>query len=279
MSEINLVDTSLKKSREDKELSMQVSQHGLTYCINSRVSKSIMAFRTYKFSEVILLDDLLKQTEHILQRDPLLKLPFTKSRCLYVSRKSTIIPDEFFEPELLKKYIEFNQPIDDLDELHFHNIFRIKSKLVFAVPTYLAAQITKKFKNVEFSNQSGPLINLLGGVSIKTDNFQVIINLNKEFFDIIVYRQGKLTLCNNYLYTNSNDLLYFVLFVCKQLNIDLSTATFYILGEFSQNHHLVHELSVYIKNLKKLDPGHGLSFKVKVKNEIQQKYASLLKLI
>jgi hypothetical protein len=279
MPEINLVDSNIKKNADDKELSVQISQNSFTYCINSVKEKNVLAFRSYKFTNAVLFEDVLGQTESILEQDSLLSIPFSKTRFLYICRKSTLVPDEFFEPELIKRFIDFNQPIDDLDELHFNNIYRIKSKLVFAIPTYLAAHIIEKFKNVEFYNQAMPLIDILGGLSNKSESFQIIINLNKEFFDVVIYQQSKLRLSNSFLYSNSTDLVYFILFVCKQLNIDLSSSIFYMLGECSTMPDLVSELSGFIRNIKKPEIFQDLSTSIKLKNDFLMQYATLFKLM
>jgi len=149
MSEINLIDPTIRKNTEDKELSIQISLNGFSYCVCTANDKNVIAFRSYQYNNAILFEDVLSQTEAIIEQDSLLSMPFTKTRLLYISRKSTLVPDEYFDPDLIKRYIDFNQPIDDLDELHFNNIYRIKSNLVFAIPTYLATFITDKFKNIE----------------------------------------------------------------------------------------------------------------------------------
>jgi hypothetical protein len=279
MPTINLLDPSLNKNNEEKELSVQISMNSFSFCINTLRDKNVIAFRSYHYKDALLFEDILNQTESILEQDPLLKLPFTRTKLLYISRKSTLVPDEFFEPELSKRYIEFNQPIDDLDELHYNSIYRIKSKLVFAIPTYLAATITESFKKIEFINQAMPLIDILGGLSNRNEGFHVLVNLNKEFFDIVITKNGKLLLYNSFLYVNSNDLAYFILFVCKQLDIDCSTSHFYVVGECSNKPELIKGLSGFIKNIQKPQILQDLYQTIKIKDELLLQYATLFKLV
>jgi hypothetical protein len=279
MPEIDIIDHSLIKNTDDKELSVQIDMSGFSFCVCSAINNNILAFRSYRFSDAVLLEDVLNQTESILEQDSLLKLPFKKTRFLYINRKSTLIPNEFFQPELLKRFMDFNQPIDDLDELHYNDIDCINSKVVFALPTYMAGIITDKFKNVEFLNQAKPLIEISIDLSANSEGDHVIINLNKEFFDMIVYKKGKLCLCNSFLYVNSSDLLYFVLFVCKQLNTDYTSSVFYLTGEQSYRIALVQELSTFIKNIQKPEFGQTIQGTIKIPKEIQLRYATLFKIL
>lgn len=279
MPKIDLVDPNYKKNLVSKDLNIQLSQSSFTFCINSSKEKELLAFKSYEFKNALNLDDLLRQGKAIVENEPLLKDTFSKTRFIYINRKSTLVPDEFFEPDLCRRYIDFNQPIDELDELHFNSIFRIRSKLIFTVHTYLATFITQHFKNVEFFNQAYSLIDILGGVAGRSEGNQVLLNLNKDFFDMVVFNNNRLRLSNTFLYTSSNDLIYFILFVCKQLEIDASKSAFYITGEYAEKNELMKECSAYLNIIRKPEFFNDLSETIKIKNEHMIYFATLFKLI
>jgi hypothetical protein len=278
MPEINLVDHSFKDYLEESEISIQISMNGFSFCIISLSDKIIRVFRSYKFQHAVMLEDILNETQAILHKDDLLNLTYKNAKTIYICRQSTIVPEEFFKPEMIKRILEFNQPIDDLDELHFNSLEQIQSKLIFTFPTYLAGMLNDQFKKISFYNQSFPLIQILSDVPSVNNDFKIAINLNREFFDMVVMKNESLRLSNNYLYVNSTDLLYFILFVCKQLGISPNASVFYFTGEQSLNTELLNGLSGYLRNIQHPVSIKEASFSFKIKQDVLSRYATLFKL-
>jgi hypothetical protein len=59
------------------------------------------------------------------------------------------------------------------------------------------------------------------------------VGLNADFFDVAVTGEGKLLLYNTFQYVNETDLLYFVLYVCKQLSLKTNDLPLILSGEMS----------------------------------------------
>ena len=69
MPEINLVDHSFKDYLEDSEISIQISMSGFSFCISTISDKTIRGFRSYRFPNAVMLEDILNETQAILQKD------------------------------------------------------------------------------------------------------------------------------------------------------------------------------------------------------------------
>jgi hypothetical protein len=260
------------------EISIQVGLDGFSFCISTPADSTIRAFRYYSFSNAILQQDILDHTSQIMHNDELLRLHHQKARIIYIGRLSTLVPNEFFKPGLLKKLLEFNQAIDDLDEIHYNDINFINSKLVFALPTYFAGLITSKFKQAVFFNQATPLLLLINSIAKNKEGNTIVVNLNKEFFDIAVMKDNNLKFYNNFLYVNSTDLLYFILYVCRQLGVDNNNGTFYLLGERSDKKELIVDLSAYIKNIITIDSIPDIQYAADIHIPDPARFATLLNL-
>ena len=59
------------------------------------------------------------------------------------------------------------------------------------------------------------------------------VGLNADFFDVAVTGEGKLLLYNTFQYVNETDLLYYVLYVCKQLSLKTNDLPLILSGEMS----------------------------------------------
>jgi hypothetical protein len=279
MPDINIVDWNINQFKDQIELSIQAGLGSFSFCISTSSDNTIRAFRHYSFSNAVLQEDILNHTNEILRKDELLRMPFKKTRVIFVSRKSTLVPNEFFKPELLKKLLEFNQPVGELDEIHFNAIDFCDAKHTFALPTYFAGMFADRFNKVTFYNQATPMLLLLNEIAREDTSHTVIINLNNEFFDIAVMQDKHLKFYNNFLYVNSTDLLYFILYVCQQLEINKEAANFYLTGEQRDKRDLVGEISGYLKNLRTIEQIRDIRFIAALQKIDQSRFATLLNLV
>jgi hypothetical protein len=278
MPEINLIDPSLKHIDDTFELSLQVGPQGFSFCIHSPVGQKIKVLRHYKFTDIILEEDLLNNTAEILRKDEFLQHQYKKARVIYFGRKSTIVPTVFINAENLKKILEFNQPLDELDEIHQNALSDCDSNLVFAVPTYLAGMISEKFRDARYYNQAAPLLSYALKRKQDMDANIVYLQLNKDFFDIVIIQERKFTLYNSFLFVSSTDLLYFILYACKQLKVDTKSTAFILTGERSAEAALLKELKSYLPRLFPIDKPVPDPTDKLLKPAIYQRFFSLIHL-
>lgn len=249
MPDINLVDSSLKNYYEHTEISIQVSLDGFSFCVSSE-DHTLRAFRRYSFSDIVMQDDLIQAVDKVLQKDELLRLPHRNARVIIHSRKSTLVPREFHRDEHLKKLLEFNHPLDDLDEVHYSDIGGCDSVMVYAIPTYLAGMFSERYSNISFYNQAVPFLDAIFGR--RKPETAVFVQLNKDFFDIAVLVDGKLKLYNSFLYVGETDLIYFILYVCKQLQLDAKYVRCYYTGEFITHADLEDAITSYMPHAQRM---------------------------
>ncbi len=79
------------------------------------------------------------------------------------------------------------------------------------------------------------------------DQYTIYVGLNADFFDIAVTGNGKLLLYNTFQYVNETDLLYYVLYVCRQLSLTSQDIPLKLSGELSSR-------LVYFETLKQYFP-------------------------
>jgi len=132
--------------------------------------------------------------------------------------------------------------------------------------------MSDKFSNARYFNQATPLLTYaLNHIKEMDSNF-IYLQLNKDFFDIVIIQDHKLTLYNSFLYVNSTDLLYFILYACKQLKVDTKTTAFVITGEHAQNESLIKELKIYIPKLYPVGKLVSLPLNKLLKPELRQRF-------
>jgi hypothetical protein len=234
MPELNFVDRSFNKDHSvNYHLSLQADRNGLAYCIRNGRQKEFIVFRKYRFDHVYLESDLVGQVISVLDRDEILHLHFLDVHFMGYTQQNTLVPASYFSPDHLIDYMDFNAGGVSDGELFSNNIRTLDTNIVFSLSRALVSLVTLHFKKVEFSSQASPFLWNVSNQSGSLNNTALYVGMNADFFDIAVTGGGKLMLYNTFQYVNETDLLYYVLYVCKQLSLKINDLPLILSGEMS----------------------------------------------
>ncbi len=255
MPDIDLIDISLKgENTRNYHLSIQADLNGFSFCILDIEKKTYLGLRHYEIKDVYSIDDYTDKLVGIFDSDKLLAGSFGSVSFIYLTQKSILIPESFFEKSNLKAYFEFNHSINELDEIHYNFLGEINAFNVFIIPNYIANEVTKRFGGVMLYHQATPFIKSIFEKDNDRESDSVYVNMNNKFIDIAVAGSNRLNLYNTFQFQNETDLLYFVLYIYKQLNLDAHRNKLYISGEHSDKQQYFKTLKKFINTVSYLEP-------------------------
>jgi hypothetical protein len=255
MPDIDLIDKSLDREGTRKyHLSIQADLNGLSFCILDIEERKYLGLRNYGFENVLSLEDYVNKLAEIFKNDELLNTQYKSGSFIYLTQKSTLIPESYFDRSDLKTYFKFNQSINELDEINYNYLSEINAFNIFAVPNYIANEVIKWLGDVKLFHQATPFIKSIFEKDIDREGDCVYVNMNNKFIDIAVASRDRLYLYNTFQYQNETDLLYFVLYIYKQLNLNTQKNKLFISGEQSDNIKYFNALKKYIKSIKYMEP-------------------------
>lgn len=246
MQDINYVNPQINNI-ENQEISIQVGLNGFSFLIKASETHECLLFRHFNFKNTLLVDELIRKIEGLVSKEAVFSNTYSKATLYYISQKATLVPEEFFSPEYLKKYFEYSHSMDELDELHYTYIESLKAYSVFSVPNYLTGIFYSLLPQIKFEHQGTTLINY--GLNTVNKKQSAVLGINKTFFDIEIFENKQLVLSNSFQYTNAMDFIYFVMYVCKQLKIDLKALDLQVLGDIKNHKALITELQKHISNV------------------------------
>jgi hypothetical protein len=234
MNELSLIDNTFRKEHTSAcHLSIQADLYGFSFCIFDHQQKKHIVFRKYFLETHRLLENFVQRMEELLKTDDLLMLPYASSVFLFLSQKSTLIPDNYFNQNTLRSYLEFNHELDVLDEIHYNYLPSVDAYNVFALHTNIASAISNHFKGVRFFHQAMPFIEKVSEYSDNRQKQIMAVNINHHFIDVAVSSSGRLKLYNTFQYKEPADLLYFILYICNQFEMDPLHLDLTLSGELS----------------------------------------------
>ncbi|MCK5169515.1 MAG: DUF3822 family protein [Bacteroidales bacterium] len=230
-------------------LSIQVSLNGLSFCILDPVRNKYIALSHQNIKNDLTFNDFLNIIENIIKKDDLLSHSYKSTKLIWLSNKNTLIPKSYFNKENLKKYFEFNQKLNDLDEIHFKELKYVDAYSIFVVPNQIANMFIKQFPDLNFYNQQIPFIEH-ALFKYHSESKKVFVNVNDEFIDLSITENGKLLLYNNFVYRTELDMIYFIMYVFDQFNLNTENTELILSGFIDKKTSIYSKLKGFISRLK-----------------------------
>ncbi len=79
---------------------------------------------------------------------------------------------------------------------------------------------------------------------------KVFIHVSNEIFDFIVVKNGKLLICNSFLYKTPEDFIYYILFCFEQLKLNPDEVKTVLLGSINEEDDTYKILYKYVRNIE-----------------------------
>ena len=254
---VELYDNSFDKSKSlSYHISIQLCLNGYSLCILDTVWNKYICIKHINFDNNVDKNKFSQIVDNAFNNEELFKLKYKSSKAIIISSRSTLIPFPYFDKYRAKEYFSFNNHINPLDEIHYNKLLKSESYNVFTVHTEVVSLFYKYFNKIELFNQASSFIeNSLVPLdkfeeTNKIQKLSVHINIYKSFFDIVVTNISKLLFFNSIKYNNSNDFVYFILNIYKQLKLDQNSVSVTFSGELTVDDNRLHLLKKYIKDVK-----------------------------
>jgi len=243
--------TSNNNSIEIERLSVQFSLNGLSFLCSNTNKEPL--FYQEKLNQNSTPEELLVLLKASLSKKNIILDKVEKTQIHYASTLYTLVPKSLFDEKKSSDYLKFNSKIlandfiahDVIDTLNLVVVYipfvNINNFFFDAVGTFsYYHHITKLLEQSAKSYAS------------KSER-TTIVNVRDGQFDLIIYSDQKLQLCNSFSFVTNEDFIYYILFTFEQLKIDPATASIHVIGHQFSNSDLCIISEKYIKEVICLD--------------------------
>ena len=184
--------------------------------------------------------------------------PFKKNILVYNGPKFTLVPEMFMEKEdLAEKYFTLNFEKDEGEIIRYSKLPTLGAFIIYSIPQeVLRLEEILHPDAVYFSR----FCSLEAGLRYKavSDPVSIFIDIEQGYFSVTVFRFNSLHLCNSYLYSGPEDIMYHILNISKNFNISPDADQYYISGLIEQNSRLFNLLYKYLRNPVFCPPAPGI---------------------
>ena len=257
--EISFIDEAFDlKKISDYHLIIQISIDSILIAINEKpvvsraeLSKNkFIAFEKYNFQNVYGYDIVVDLLDVLFKESRLLPHKYKLVSCVIVNNLSTIIPNPLFEEDKKKMYLKFNASLTGDELVLADDIKNLDAKNVFALPSLLKTKLENLYYKVNYHHFSTALIE---GLLIQNKNQttkKLFVHVQPSNFEAIVIEGKKLLFYNTFNHHTPEDFIYYLLFVCEQLQLNPENIEVTLLGEVEKNSGIYSIAQKYIRDLK-----------------------------
>jgi hypothetical protein len=248
-----IVDESLEtRTASLCELLVALDSGSIQLALKEKKNNRILALETFhvnvgattaKWSETL---EQLSRNSHLLRN-----FEFSKAIVGVFTSSYTLIPDAIFKQGDEGKFLDFNfTENESLQKVFSRTVTPFHLKTVFGIEEDLHHEIIHLFEEPVILHLSSTLLEAAHLQTKGKKEKEIFLNVRKSMLDVMVLEGKKLLLMNSFSTPTADDVLYFSLMVCDQLELDPHSIQVHLAGEIEKESAKYKLLFRYFKNLQ-----------------------------
>lgn len=252
----NLTDVSFHPAEsDDYGLAMILSDTELSFCI-ADLSRS----RYISFQQIVRNDKELPAEKRltgfpdffseVMDHLPYLKRNFKIFRAAFMTEMQTLIPGPVYEPASNEHYLSLMYGSQSGSQILSDHVEVMDAHQVFSVPLTIAGAIDRHLDRRRLFSFGTVLIQSIWTNYHRTGSLRVFLNIRHAFLDIVIFNGKQISFYNTFRQHCPEDILYFLIFVMEQLNLNPEQVTVVLLGETGEDDHLAELFHTYLRHVE-----------------------------
>lgn len=232
------------------QLILQISLDGLSIAVNEKQKNKFIALEVFAFQNVYSFNEIVTVWDVLVLKSKLIFNNYKSTVCIIVNNTSTLVPEPLFEEGSARKYLKFNVPLQLNDLVQVDHLKSIAARNVFAIPFEIKNKFDTVFAAIHYRHYSSILIESVISQNKNQTGKKLYVHVQQTHFEVILIEGKKLLFYNTFHYQSSEDFIYYLLFVCEQLQLNPENIEVVILGEVEKNAAIISLVQKYIRELR-----------------------------
>lgn len=250
------VDESFSESvSADCDLYLVQEDSRWVHCAFHQKKNKFLLLKSYN-KEGRKIYDYEKELNRLKESSPELKFKYRQVVYMDGGHRISLIPQPLYREDSLAGFFSLNHKLLPSEKLHADPVKKIEAYLLYSLPGQMQRDLEKHFPEVKIRYA---VTAFLEGINIQYKSDEgptVFIDVDDEHMKIAVQDKSKLSFCNIFEYKTDEDLLYYLLFVSEQLELNPDKTDYYFSGYLFKNSELFRLIWKYFRNtwfMKRLD--------------------------
>ena len=246
---ISVPDTLTNDSAGKYIMSIRLRSDGLSFsCHDPSVGGSFF-YQEVGFDRTIPFSAALKD---FFFENEFLTWNYKRTHVLCVTPTYTVVPKPYFLDDQKKELLGFcftkpdgfclNDTLQDGD-----------AEIVFSMEEEVYGFCSRSLLHPHFSHPMKYVLALWRKQSLASDKRQLYAVVEQKRLDLACYKQGQLLFVNSFRIDNAEDVVYYILYVWKQLGLDQRADQLYLQSESSLRVSVAEILQTYLRKVSPME--------------------------
>ena len=243
-------------------LSIQVSLDGFSFALLNVKDQKYTAIQFYDIQECQNYSELAEKIEQIIAQQELLQQHYSTVAICICNSINSLTPKDLYKKNYGKELLGFNQILLQNEEESNDWLKSIDCFNSYVTAKELKRCFDKYYPNHTWKHQSTVFIESVMQHYKLNEETTIYISVQNAYFQLIVLEGRKLKFYNGYDYRSGEDIIYYILFACEQLNLNPDQTPIVIAGEIEINSEAYKFIHRYIRNISftNRNPNYTYSF-------------------
>jgi hypothetical protein len=189
---------------------------------------------------------LSEQILFLLNNYRLTQRKFKHVNACVLNHHFSLTPEAFATPGNARTFLKFSSGEEQLKNTYHSRFDNIS--FCYTIDQELLSVLERSFKNVTVRHAGAVCIHLLfSNSSIKNSN--LLLNFNKGVFEIAAKDNNQLIYYNAFNYETTEDVLYYLLFMMEQYDLNPLTCKVAVAGQTEAESDLLKSIRKYVKTV------------------------------
>lgn len=183
----------------------------------------------------------------------LLQLPPTRA-LVAVDSDVLILPVEQFDENTIETLYRHAFPHTEQDTVLYNVLPDLNAVAAFAVNKDLKLVVDDHFRDVRFSVLMAPVWRHLHQRSFTGTRSKLYAYCHEQKLEVFSFHKNRFKFCNTFQTDKTPDMLYFLLYVWNQLQLNPKNDELHIVGDIPDEENLMAELKKFLQNAYLINP-------------------------
>ncbi len=244
----------LTKSKQ-YTLSIRLSTDGFSFSIYNPIYEDAQSLIEKEIDTSLSFTANLK---NLFNESDFLKYSYKRVNIMIVSKRFTMMPLELFEEEQTELLFYHNHPKIENEIITYNILKKNNIVIIFSIDKSIYNFLKEQYPEAHFYTQASPLLEYFSLKSRLGNSKKMYASIRKNGLEIFCFERGQLLLANTFDCKQTEDLIYYLLYIWKQLEFDQERDELHLTGVLSNKETLMNELKRFIQQVFIMNPANNI---------------------
>lgn len=240
---ISIPDTLTADNSEKYILSIRLRSDGLSFSGYSPSASESFFYRNTEFDRT---KPFIASLKEFFFEHEFLTYSYKRINLVCVTPQYTLVPEEAFSDRHKNDLLSFTYLFPETKCLN-NLLARESVEVVFGIDEEVYEFCSRSLINPVFIHHITPQLALWKQQSRVLIPRQLYVVIHRKVMDVVCYAQGNLLFANTFEYDKPDDILYYILYVWKQVGMDQEKDQLHLYGGVSLRNSITLTLRNYIQ--------------------------------